>query len=376
MFLCLNETIFYFQITVFQLGDVVGMVSHVIDLPLRVVVGSGVLKEVHRHIKELRLGSKAAIISGPGPTRAYAKNLVELLSDNSIEVSTYITRSTFITELEDLCNSVKEFKPDLVIGVGGGKAIDSAKYIAFKLGIRMVSIPTAPSHDGIASPFTSVKGLARPTSIKTVMPSLVVADIDIISMAPRRYVIAGCGDLLGKITAVLDWKLAHRLRGEYYGEYAASLARLSASHIIRFARLFRAKTISKEAVRTLIEALISSGVAMGIAGSTRPASGSEHLFAHALDIVANYPALHGEEVGVGTIMMLYLHGKNWRRIKRILKLIGAPTTAKELGVSSDKIIKALTIAHTIRPERYTILGERGLTWEAAERLARITGVID
>ncbi len=114
---------------------------------------------------------------------------------------------------------------------------------------------------------------------------------------------------------------------------------------------------------------------MCIAGSSRPASGSEHLFNHALDLVANYPALHGEQVAVGTIMMSYLHGIKWRRIKRIVKKLGLPTTAKELGVKDVDVIKALTIAHRIRPERYTILGESGLTWEAAEKLARVTGVI-
>ena len=115
---------------------------------------------------------------------------------------------------------------------------------------------------------------------------------------------------------------------------------------------------------------------MCIAGSSRPASGSEHLFSHALDILAPKPALHGEQVGIGTIMMLYLYGDpKWKKVRNVLQKIGAPITARELGISEEIIIKALTIAHTIRP-RYTILGEKGLTWEAAEKLARATGVIE
>jgi len=348
---------------------------HVIDLPRRVVIGSGVLDEVARHIKELNLGVRIMVVSGPNRTFEYARRVLEVLRDNGLEVWHRVVRSASMEEAKGVEEDVKDVKAEVIVGVGGGKAIDVAKYAAHSVGARLVSIPTAPSHDGIASPFASIKGLSRPTSIKTVVPSIVIADIDVISKAPRRLIIAGCGDLIGKFTSVLDWRLAHKLRGEYYGEYAASLALLSAKHVLKYSKWLSSKTIPVEAIRALVEALISSGIAMGIAGSTRPASGSEHLFAHALDIVANYPALHGEEVGVGTIMMMYLHGKNWKRIRRVLRKIGAPTTAKELGVKDEDIIKALTIAHEIR-QRYTILGDKGLTPEAAENLARITGVIE
>jgi len=113
---------------------------------------------------------------------------------------------------------------------------------------------------------------------------------------------------------------------------------------------------------------------MSIAGSSRPASGSEHMFSHALDIVAEKPALHGEQCGVGTIMMMSLHGGDWKRIREVLKCIGAPVTAEELGVDRDEIIEALLMAHRIRPERYTILGS-GLTKGAAIKLAKKTGII-
>ena len=85
--------------------------------------------------------------------------------------------------------------------------------------------------------------------------------------------------------------------------------------------------------------------------------------------------MHGEQCGVGSIMMVYLHGGDWEKIRDTLKKIGAPTTSEELGVSKRKIIEALVRAHKIRPERYTILGETGLTPKAAKRVAKITGVI-
>jgi len=113
---------------------------------------------------------------------------------------------------------------------------------------------------------------------------------------------------------------------------------------------------------------------MGVAGSSRPASGSEHLFAHAMMRICPNKALHGELVGIGTIMMMYLHGGSWKRIKRALQTIGAPTTAYDLDIDPEDVITALTLAHKIR-KRYTILGETGLTEDAAKKLAKRTGVI-
>jgi glycerol-1-phosphate dehydrogenase [NAD(P)+] len=172
---------------------------------------------------------------------------------------------------------------------------------------------------------------------------------------------------------VKDWKLSYKLRNEYYGEYAASIAKLSAAVILRNKLIIRDRT--EPGLRVILEALISSGISMCIAGSSRPASGSEHMFSHALDQIAPKPALHGMQCGVGTIMMEYLHGGNWMNIKQSLKTIGAPTTGAELGISDEIIVEALHKAHTTRPERYTILGEKGLTEEAAKRLAKVTGVI-
>ncbi len=347
---------------------------HIFDLPKRVVIGGDILHTLPDLINDLHLGRRIFIVTGPNIRKIVGELLANLLSDRNYSVELSPVHSTYIDEVERIKDEVTAFKPTLIIGLGGGKSIDTAKYVSSKTGIPFISVPTAASHDGIASPFASIRGIGRVTSAKASPPVAIVADIKVITKAPHRLLLAGAGDLIGKLTAVLDWRLAHRLKGEYYGDYAASLSLLSAKHILSFSKIISAG--GSDAVRIVIEGLISASVAMCIAGSTRPASGSEHLFSHALDVVANYPALHGEQVAVGTIMMSYLHGRNWRRIRKIVRSLGLPITAKELGVRDVDVIKALTMAHTIRPERYTILGESGLTWEAAEKLARITGVID
>src|SRR5438552_13002239 len=107
---------------------------------------------------------------------------------------------------------------------------------------------------------------------------------------------------------------------------------------------------------------------MRIACRSRPCSGAEHLFSHALDIVAGETSLHGGRTSVGAIMCAYLQGSNWESISEFLQVIGAPSSAKELTVSPEQVVKAVTMAHSLRPERCTVLGETGVTEGAAEKV--------
>ncbi|KAG2475221.1 MAG: Glycerol-1-phosphate dehydrogenase (NAD(P)) [Nitrosopumilales archaeon] len=160
--------------------------------------------------------------------------------------------------------------------------------------------------------------------------------------------------------------------GEYYGRYSASLSLLSAKIVIENSGLFAKKGLD---VRVIVEALISAGVASCIAGSSRPCSGAEHLFSHALDKIAPGVGLHGQKCGIGAIMMAKLQGQDWKTIIKTLKNVGAPTTAKQIGLKPDQVVKALTMAQDLRPERYTILKEVEMTKNKALSLAKSTKVI-
>jgi len=261
----------------------------------------------------------------------------------------------------------------LVLGVGGGKVIDVAKMASTRSNVHFISVPTAASHDGIASPRASIRNEKGTVSLQAQPPIGVIADTEIISKAPFRLLAAGCGDIISNYTAIMDWKLANRLLNEYYSSSAASLSLMTAKMIIKSSDAIKEGLV--ESSKMVVKSLISSGIAISIAGTSRPASGSEHKFSHALDIICPKPALHGEQCGVGTIMMMHLHGGDWKFIRDALKTLKAPTTANELDIEPEDIIEALTIAHTIRKDRYTILGDRGLTREAALKLASTTGVI-
>ncbi len=341
-----------------------------IELPRKVLVGDNAIEKVASLCKKLQLGRKAIIISGKKTMKIAGKKVEEQLLQSDFDVEVKLVEESSLDEAKRLGSYIEKEKIDFAIGVGGGKNIDLAKYASYEAEVPFISIPTAASHDGIASPTASFKGISKKASA----PIAIIADLEIISKAPYRFTAAGCGDLIANYTAVKDWELAHKLRGEHYGDCAAALALMSAKIIMKNASEIAKKL--KDSIKIVVEALISSGTAMSIAGSSRPCSGAEHMFSHALDRIAPKPALHGEQCGVGAIMMAYLHGLDWQKIRGVLKKIGAPTTAKELGIEDEYIIKALTIAHKIRPKRYTILGDKGITREAAEELAKRTGVIE
>jgi len=349
------------------------MKVHRMELPREVIVGEETLGLVGEVCKRLGFLKSALVVTGPKTYRIAGEKVVDLLQEEGIKVAHFIVSSTTMWSVKAVEQKIKELTPQVVLGVGGGTTIDVAKLSSASRGVPFISVPTTASHDGISSCLASLKGLKKPYSIVAQSPMAIIADTGIILQAPHCFTASGCGDALAKFTAVRDWELAHKTKKEYYGEYAASLALMSAKLVMENAASIKPE--NEEGIRILLEALISCGVAMSIAGSSRPCSGSEHLFSHALDLVAPKPAMHGEQCGIGTIMMTYIQGEEWKPIKDTLKKVGAPTTAEELGIGPKYIVQALVEARTIRPERYTILEEKRLDYDSAEQVAEATGVI-
>ncbi|MEA1904330.1 MAG: NAD(P)-dependent glycerol-1-phosphate dehydrogenase [Candidatus Hadarchaeota archaeon] len=341
------------------------------ELPREVWMGPRVLEKIVDVCHRLSLGMRPLIIADTQTFKIAGKKIKNSLEGECFDVHHMIIDQSDMKTVNKVLGLAKD-KVDFLLGVGGGTCIDVAKFASFREKIPFLSIPTAASHDGIASSRASIKGGQKPTSVEAQAPVAIIADTLIIKRAPHQLLAAGCGDMVANYTAVHDWELAHRLKKGPYSEYAAALSRMSAKLVMKNAEVIKQHT--EESVRKVVKALISSGVAMSIAGNSRPASGSEHLFSHALDLIAPNPALHGEQCGVGAIMMARLQEGNWEAIRDALRTIGCPIDSNGLGIKPEYTIKALIKAREIRPERYTILGE-GLDKHAAERLARETGVI-
>lgn len=341
---------------------------HIINLSRMVVMGSDLWGSVKTTVE--KLGYKNPVVLDDTITRGIVGKKVS----DDLNCDHYEVKSASMAEVHSIADILKKGRYDIVVSIGGGSVIDIGKLASFNISIPFISYPTVASHDGIASSRASIRDGEKKLSIEAQPPIAIIADTKIVSQAPYRFLASGCADLISNYTAVLDWQLAHKLKGEYYSEHAASLSSMSARVTIDNADVI--KEGLEESSRKVLKGLISSGVAMCIAGSSRPASGAEHAFAHALDMIAEKPAMHGEQCGVGSIMTMYLHREDkYKAIKEALEKLKAPTTAEELGVTDTELIKALTMAHKIR-DRYTILGESGLTERAATKLAKVTGVID
>lgn len=347
------------------------MPSHTMELPRLIVIGEKNIGKIGDFLISLEKPKKVSLITGKHVKKILQKKIEKSLRVSKIKFVWHTTKDNELRSIKNVQNKVKKDKGELVVGIGGGRSVDIAKMIAFNLKKPFVSIPTAASHDGIASPFVSVKS-DKPHSIIATAPLGVFVDIDIVKKAPKHLLASGCGDLIANIIAVKDWELGRDKVGEYFGRYSASLSLLSAKIVIENSGLFAKKGLD---VRVIVEALISAGVASCIAGSSRPCSGAEHLFSHALDKIAPGVGLHGQKCGIGAIMMAKLQGQDWKTIIKTLKNVGAPTTAKQIGLKPDQVVKALTIAQDMRPERYTILKEVEMTKNKALSLAKSTKVI-
>lgn len=329
-------------------------------MPRNVVVGHDALQQIPGIIDDLGISGHILLLSGETTMKTVGSQVVELLGGR--DISTCLVGRITYDEIRRIEEAGRKAGSVLIVAVGGGRVIDTAKVVSYNLDIQFVSVPTAASHDGIASSRASIVTDEGKVSVAAQPPLAIVADTGVIATAPRRLLAAGYADIIANYTAILDWELSNRLTGEAISEYALTLSKITAEILVKNADLV--SRYDETAVWIVVKALFSSGIAMSIAGSSRPASGGEHKFAHMLEQLAPGVALHGEACGLGTIIGMNLHGGDWKGVRNSLKMIGAPTTPKDLGIADEICIEAVLRAREIRPERFTIF-DTVITWEAA-----------
>ena len=240
-----------------------------------------------------------------------------------------------------------------VLGLGGGKALDVAKYTAFLAQVPYLSIPTSLSNDGFCSPQSSLTVSGKRRSLPSRMPFGVVVDTAVTLAAPLPLWWSGIGDLVSKVTAVHDWKLAFHACGTEVDDFAALL---SDATVLQF---MARPEHDLEGHRLLATALMLNGIAMEVSGSSRPASGSEHLMSHALDATSRAPRLHGLQVGVATYLMSRLQeNNNTGAIAGLFDRTGFWDAFREEPLSRAEWQEAVRIAPGIKDSYHTILSER------------------
>lgn len=241
---------------------------------------------------------------------------------------------------------------DAVIGFGGGKALDVAKYVAFLTRLPYLSVPTSLSNDGFCSPQSSLTIGDRRYPLPSAMPFGVILDTAVCLDAPETLWHSGVGDLVSKFTAVTDWKLAFHAQGTPVDDFAALLSDASVYQFL--ARPER----DLEGMRLLGTALLLNGISMSICGSSRPASGSEHLISHALDSLSKRPRLHGLQVGVATYLISLLQNQNSGRIAALFDATGFWQAIASDPFDRAEWLEAARIAPTMKSDFYTVLSSR------------------
>ncbi|MDO4206340.1 MAG: iron-containing alcohol dehydrogenase family protein [Lachnospiraceae bacterium] len=272
--------------------------------------------------------------------------LIEAASyDNAVALAKYITM-----------NDIK-----VVIGFGGGTVLDLAKFAAFVSKAKLISLPTALSNDSLASPVAvlGTEGKAR-KSFRCTIPDAIIVDLDIVKHTPERQLLAGIGDTVSKYTALYDWKLAGRKNGEPVDDFACMMSHMAFESI-----LFNtaADLQDRDFIRRLTDALVMGGLAMEIAGNSRPSSGSEHLFCHALE--EEYPEQlsipHGIATAMGTYPACIFQDRDPAKVTKVIKQYGIPARPSENGVTEDIFVNTWQKAAGTRADRYTILNETDLS---------------
>jgi glycerol-1-phosphate dehydrogenase [NAD(P)+] len=251
---------------------------------------------------------------------------------------------------------------EALIGLGGGKALDVAKYVSFLGRLPYLAVPTSLSNDGICSPQSSLTAAGRRRSFPSAMPTGVVIDTAVCLGAPELLWHSGVGDLAAKFTAVVDWKLAFHAVGEPVDDFAALLSDASVYQFV--ARPER----DLEGLRLLGTALLLNGISMAICGSSRPASGSEHLLSHALDQRSARPRLHGLQVGVAAYLVSLLQGRNTETLARLFAATSFWRSITADPFDRAEWLEAVRVAPTIKADFYTILSARDCRAEVAAAL--------
>lgn len=331
------------------------------ELPLCLVVEEGVYSHldetVSKYMPDLK-GQKAIVVSENFLLNLYADTVAEIRKDfNDAEV--YEVIDSNFDQAVALAKHISISNIKIVIGFGGGRVLDTAKYAAFVSKTTYICLPTTLSNDSLASPFSvlGTEGCHRKT-LGCRIPTAILVDTEMIMNAPKGQTLSGIGDTISKHTALFDWKLSADREGKVVDDFAYAIARMSYDSVYHCDN----KSLdNKTFIRILARSLVMAGLAMEIAGSSRPSSGSEHLFCHALE--EYYPDVkisHGMAVALGSVGACIFQGRDETQLVAVCRAYGIDLDPASYGITKDIFADCWMKAAGTRPDRITILNETTL----------------
>jgi len=339
-------------------------VTHEIAIPVILEVGPDKLDNVGRIIEKAGF-TQLVLFWGEGIYELFGERvLLSLEQHSSLEI---LQQSQWDdNRIEKIVEKafVLPMSTQVIVGIGGGKVLDMAKYMAFLNNLPFISIPTSTSHDGFASSGCSLVVNEKRASVPAKMPYGIIVDLGVIKNSPDKFIYSGIGDIISKITAVHDWLFEEAQGKASTDDFAVMIAKKSVNSIARM----EFKSIKEDFfLKELVDSLTMSGVAMEIAGNSAPASGSEHLISHALDKLLDNPQLHGVQVGIATYLMSKVQEHRYQRVSNFLQKTGFFAYVQTLGLKARDFAQAIDLAPMIKPGRHTYLHLAG-NREKAKRL--------
>ncbi len=336
-----------------------------IAIPGILKVGKGVLGEIGTFLKGSGF-TQAVIYFGNGLTEMFGRGVMESLKQEGVTVLEYRELdSVQMDDIIELAFSI-DAKAQVIMGIGGGKVIDAAKYAAYLRKLPFFSVPTSSSSDGFSSASASLIVNGRRTSVPARMAYGILVDTDVIKSAPVKFIYSGIGDMVAKITALYDWLYEDQNGYAEMNDFAVMIAKKAVNSFVRTPF----ETIQDDLfLRELLDSLAMSGIANEIAGGSSPTSGSEHLISHSLDKMLETPQLHGIQVGIATYIMSLVQEHRYQRVNTIFTDTGFWDYVETLKLDVSDYEKAIDMAPSIKPHRHTYLHEEQYR-EKAKRILR------
>ncbi len=334
-------------------------------LPYHLIVQEGIFERVDEVMADCvpDIKNKKVIIVTDANLQNLFGNIIDALQADFSKSEVYLVQNNYFEDAVALAKYVCMNNVNVIIGFGGGTVLDLAKYAAFVSKAIYLCLPTTLSNDSLASPVAvlGTEGNARKT-FKCTIPDAIIVDVNVITGAPERQLLAGIGDTISKYTALNDWKIAHTVGNSKVDDFAYMISKM-AFNTICFSDQMELK--SKDFIKLLTQALVMGGLAMEIAGDSRPASGSEHLFCHALEenFSEQVNVTHGIAVAMGSYGACIFQNRNIGKITRLLKQYNLPVKPSSWGITEEIFVGAWQQAAASRPDRYTILNETDLSYE-------------
>ncbi len=324
-----------------------------ISIPTLLKVGKGTLQNLGIYLKTGGF-EHVVLYFGNGLINMFGNSIIDAVKNEGIDILEYKELDT--VRIEDIINLAFEIdsKAQAIIGIGGGKVIDTAKYAAYLRKLPFISIPTSASSDGFSSASASLLVNERRTSVPAKMAYGIIVDTDILKSAPEKFIYSGIGDMVSKITALYDWQFEAQHGYSELNDFAVMIAKKAVNSFVRTPF----ETIHDDLfLKELVDSLAMSGIANEIAGGSTPTSGSEHLISHALDKMLPNPQLHGVQVGISTYIMSTVQNHRFVRVNTIFEKTGFWDYAATLNLNRADYEKAIEMAPSIKPHRHTYLHE-------------------